>query len=81
MNFYFNKGSLDANEITKQFIDVFLSYEILGIKILGIVSDGGGGNENFFCIMTNNLPMLGSWPNREAISFVNPVDVTRKIFV
>ena len=42
--FYFNTGSLDANEITKQFIDVLISYEMLGIKVLGVVSDGGGGN-------------------------------------
>ena len=58
-NFYFNTDSLDANEITNQFIDIMFSYEILGIKILGIVSDGGGCSDNFFRIMTNHLPMLG----------------------
>ena len=56
-NFYFNTGSLDANEITKQFIDVMISYEMMGIQIFGVVSDGGGGNENFLRTMTNNSPM------------------------
>ena len=80
-NFYFNTGSLDANEITKQFIDVLLSYEFLNIKILGIVSDGGGGNENFFRTMTNNIPMTGPWPGLDTISFVNPIDTTRKVYI
>ena len=80
VNFYFNTGSLDANEIRRQFIDGMLSYKILGINILGIVSDGGGGNNNFFRSMTNNLLMLGPWPPQETIPFVNPVDITIKIY-
>ena len=39
-SFYFNLESLNDIEITKQFLDVLTSYEILGIKIMGIVSDG-----------------------------------------
>ena len=47
-DFYYNTGSLDANEIVRQFLDVIVSYELIGVKILGIVSDAGGGNESFF---------------------------------
>ena len=79
--FYYNTGSLDANEITKQFIDVLISYEMLGVKILGVVSDGGGGNENFFRQMADNSPMIGPWPNDKSVSFVNPCDTVRKIYV
>lgn len=43
-NFYFNKKSLDSNEIKKLCISVLSSYELLGININGIVSDGGSGN-------------------------------------
>ena len=46
-DFYFNKGSLDGNELVRQFIDIVTSYEMIGIKIYGMVSDGGGGNTNF----------------------------------
>ena len=44
--FYYNTGSLDSNEITKQFFDVLTSYEMLGMKILGIMIDGGGRTKN-----------------------------------
>lgn len=47
-NFYCTWGSLDPNEITCQFIDLLTSYEPLGISILGIVVDAGGGNAWFF---------------------------------
>ena len=35
--FYFNTGSLDANEMIKQFIDVMISYEMMGVQILGFL--------------------------------------------
>lgn len=47
---YYNCGFIDANEITYQFIDIFISYELLGRNILGIVGDRGGGNEWFLGI-------------------------------
>ena len=44
---HFNTGSLDGDELVRQFIDVVTSYEMIGVKIYGIVSDGGGGSTNF----------------------------------
>ena len=46
--FYYNDGSLDTNEITKQFLDILTAYESIGVRISGIVFDGGGGNEKFW---------------------------------
>ena len=40
--FYYNTGSLDGNDTIIQCIDVVSVYEIIGVKIFGIVSDGGG---------------------------------------
>ena len=34
--------------ILSQFIDVLTTYELLGVQILGIASDGGGANTKFF---------------------------------
>ena len=34
-NFYYNTGLLDASEITKQFIDVVTSYEMILVNIFG----------------------------------------------
>ena len=36
-DFYFNTGSLDGNEIIRQFLDMVISYESTCIKIFGIV--------------------------------------------
>ena len=43
-----------------QCIDVVSSYEMIGVNIFGIVSDGGGGNKKFFKLLRDNLPMNGS---------------------
>ena len=43
-HYYCNTGSLNANKIVKQFIDTITGYEMIDVKIFGIVSDGGGGN-------------------------------------
>ena len=56
-DFYFNKGSLDVNELVRQFIDVITRYESIGVKIHGIVSDGGGGNTKFFNMISDYKPL------------------------
>ena len=55
-NYYYNTGSLDGNMILSQFIDVLTSYEILGVQVLGIVSDGGGSNTKFsiLCLLNRS---------------------------
>ena len=45
--FLLHKSSLNANEITKQFLDVLIAYESIGVKINVLVYDGGGANESF----------------------------------
>ena len=53
--FYFNKGSLTANEIVQQFTDVLLFYETVGVQISGLVCDGGGSNESFLHNIVDKL--------------------------
>ena len=55
--FYFNKGSLDGNELVGQFIDVFTIYEAIGVEIYGIVSNGVGGNTKFFNMASEYKPL------------------------
>ena len=38
--FYYNKGSLDGIELICQFIDTVSGYDLIGIKVCGLVSDG-----------------------------------------
>ena len=55
--FYFNIGSMDTNDITKQFLDVLTTYESISVCISGIVPDGGSGNEKFFFSIVDNYDL------------------------
>ena len=44
----------------------------MGIKIMGIVSDGGGSDKNICRNMANNLPLIVPWPDVNSVSFMNP---------
>ena len=79
-HYYFNTGSLDANKIVKQFIDIFIRYEMIGVKIFGIVGDGCGGNEKCFRTLVHNLPMTGLCPSKDYEYFSNYIDPSRMIY-
>ena len=72
-DFFFNDGSLDGNELIRQMIQVVLSYEFIGVKIFGIVSDTGGGNSKMFRLLQGHHNIKGPWPDAKCLSFVNPV--------
>ena len=77
---YFNTKYLDDNELVRQFVEVVTSYENIGVKIFGVVSDGVGGNTKFFYTLCDNLPMNPPWPVIAAIRCLNPVDPYRYIY-
>ena len=80
-DFFFNDGSLDGNELIRQMIQVVLSYEFIGVKIFGIVSDAGGGNSKMFRLLQGHHTIKGPWPDAKCLSFVNPVDHKRNIYI
>ena len=80
-DFYFNNGSLNGNELVRQFIDVVTSYESIGIKIYGIVSDGGGGNTKIFNMISEYNPGKSKWMNNKCLRTLNPVDPSRYIYI
>ena len=41
-DFFYNKGSLDGNEILRQFLLVLFSYESIGCFVYGLACDSGG---------------------------------------
>lgn len=47
-DFFYNKGSLDGNEILRQFLFVLFTYESIGCLVYGVACDSGGGNRKFF---------------------------------
>ena len=46
-DFYFKTGGLDGNELVRKFTDVVRSYEMMNVKIFGLVGDGGGVHQFF----------------------------------
>ena len=78
---HFNTGSLDGDELVRQFIDVVTSYEMIGVKIYGMVSDGGGGNTNFFNMIADDKSLQGKWISKEYLRALNLVDTTRYIYI
>ena len=80
-DFFFNNGSLDGNELIRQMIQVVVSYEFIGVKIFGIVSDAGGGNTKMFKLLQGHNVVKGPWPDAKCLSFVNPADKDRSIYM
>ena len=78
---FFNNGSLDGNELIRQMMLVVLSHEFIGVKIFGIVSDAGGGNTKMFKLLQGHNEIKGPWPDAECLSFANPVDTRRSIYI
>ena len=62
-------------------MQVVLSYEFIGVKIFGIVSDAGGGNTKMFKLLQGYNDIKGPWPAAECLSFTNPVDIRRSIYI
>ena len=58
-DFFFNNGSLDGNELIRQMIQVVMSYEFIGVKVFGIVSDAGGGNTKMFKLLQGHNVVKG----------------------
>ena len=62
-------------------LQVVLSYEFIGVKIFGIVSDAGGRNTKMFKLLQGHHEIKGPWPSAECLSFANPVDLNRSIYI
>lgn len=47
---------------------------MIGVKIYGMASDGGGGNTNFFIMITDDKSLQGKWITKKCFLTLNPVD-------
>ena len=65
--YYYNTGSLNGNQIMGQFIDVVSTYELLGVQMLGLVSDGGGSNVGFFNTLFGRQDKYSTWPASDSV--------------
>ena len=82
--FFFNTGSLDGNDMLHQLIHVMiLSYELIGVQILGLVSDAGGINAGLIRLLRSGQRSKHNQPETNAAlaSFSNPFDPSRRIAI
>ena len=56
-------------------------YEAIGVCIVGIVSDAGGGNESFMSKIVDHYNLEVKVLNSFTVSFQHPFDSNRRIFV
>ena len=53
----------------------------LELKYFGIVSDAGGENTKMFKLLQGHNEIKGSWPSAECLSFKNPFENAREIYI
>jgi hypothetical protein len=64
-----------------QLTHVLLSYELVGAKVLGIVSDAGGNNAGLIKLLrAGRRPnLLVEKVDSNLVTFINPFDTTRQV--
>jgi hypothetical protein len=78
--FFFNTGSLSGDELLRQFMRVSAHYELIGVQILGLLSDAAGQNARLFHLLRSGKTVGASgYPSIEEVSFPNPVNPTRSV--
>ena len=58
-----------------------IAYESIGVKINGLVCDGGGANESFLQKVVDSFNLDQKFPNNLSVSMIHPLDKSRRIFV
>ena len=76
---YYNTSSLGGNEIVRQFMDVMILYETLGVKICGLICDGGGRNSKFIRLLRGSLYVSRVWPDADINCCTNPLELKRHV--
>ena len=77
--YYYNTGSLDGNQIMGQFIDVISSYEMIGVEIIGLVSDGGGYIVKLFNTLFGRQDKHSKWTLSDIVFVVVYMNHKRRI--
>ena len=75
LEFWFDSGSLDGEELITQFCQVLMRCENVGARLLGMVCDTGGNNARFYKLLSPlfDLPE-GGWLPTDNVRTVNPWD-------
>jgi hypothetical protein len=73
--FFYNTGSLDADELLRQFMHVITCYEMIGVWILGNCMDAGGGNAGLCTLLRGGIDVHphDTWLDESLVTFPNLV--------
>ena len=47
LELFFNDGTLDGNEMLRQFLHILFCLNVIGVEVYGLCLDGGGSNRGF----------------------------------
>jgi hypothetical protein len=81
MEYFYNTGSLTGDEILQQLLRVILCLETTETEVHMLVMDAGGGNSSLLASLRKDKQLKGSWIAQDCISFINPFDPRRRIFL
>ena len=81
LDFFYSSGSLSDKDIAKRVFHVIKSLEAIDCRVHGLVSDAGGNNAKLYALLREHLTEEGLWADPGLVSFMNPVEPTRRIWL
>ena len=81
-SFYYNASNLNAQTLFNQFQQVVEACEAVGRPVHAINFDAGGSNSSLLSAFRDweNIPDNEVWLSEEFMSFVHPVDPSRRVY-
>jgi hypothetical protein len=79
--YFYNPGSLSGKTLVNQCLSVIKSLEAINCKVYGLATDAGGCNANLFALLRQGITLQALWFDDDKVSFVNPVDPSRLIWI
>ena len=73
--YFFNDGSLDAEDLLQQLLIVITACEIVGLKVKLQMSDAGGANQRASSLLTGtvNQRHQDGRPAETSLKYINPL--------
>ena len=60
LEFFFNDGTLDGNEMLRQFLHIIMCLDVIGVEVYGLCLDGGGSNRGFVSRILSNAKFFSN---------------------
>ncbi|EJK77622.1 hypothetical protein THAOC_00533 [Thalassiosira oceanica] len=84
LEFWYNPELLNGNELLMQFGQIVMRLEMVGVRVIGLVSDAGSNNSRMFRLLRSRLEVgnkEGAWLPIDRIRTPNIYDRSRHIYL